>query len=111
MKKLIISAAIVVTAIALAPAANADGKDSYLTYLREHGVDDSGFEWEGQTLAEGKLVCTDLNKGVPEATAYTNQQALGRSNALSSVIVRGAHQYLCPNAPVAFDDSYLGGTR
>ena len=94
------------------PVAHADDQNGYIAYLNSHGTSTSGEEGEGQAIAVGRLQCEKMEKGVSEVDTYVELRKTMSASATPSPmidatnIVHGAHRYLCPDAPVAFRDSF-----
>ena len=85
----------------VAPVAHAD-ENAYVNYIQSHGWKFTGEE-EGETVAKGQIECKAMRAGKSENQLTWDLEG-DMSNALAALIVRGAHLYLCPDAPVAYSD-------
>jgi hypothetical protein len=86
-----------------ATPAHADDQNGYMSYLESHGINRQSIS-EGELVTLGEAECQKMRAGHSEDELTYALEAY-KSNAESSIIVVGAHHYLCPDAPVAYSSS------
>lgn len=100
MGKVAIGLVVSVSALALAPCANADD-DSFLADLSSHGMFTA--RDPAVLVGLGQAVCTDLAKGVSAQdevnTFQSKELPTAPTTQQSEAFVNAAHQDLCPGAP------------